>query len=396
MSPTRRGWTLMWLGMLAVLAAAGFAWIWLTTPVRAGFDALMYTSFALEYSGETFAAATEGARQVFAEHADPAEIARIGWPWSGFDDPTRDRWVGIYRMRPAYPLIVAALWFPLNDAAPMAVAFLSVFGLTAALGLGLPALVGYRITVIMLLLMYLNPFFGRWLVFLQTDGLGLALFAAAFVAGACYLAAARAYWLVVMLCAATLLAFTRQTGVLLPLTFGATAIVVCLADRTSARRAATVAGLGLVPLAFFSAYTALAGLPSFADMLQDIPTRHFLLPDVANPLQELVVQNRRQVPTLFRSLLADGPLLAFCAAALVVGFGGLLTLRGTWRIAFIILPIVTPVLYLVHPSYSELERTLAPIWFSLSLGAAALVVAAWDIVRVRLVGTPVAESESAP
>ena len=148
------------IGVLTIAGLVGFLWLWNIVGVHPGFDTLMYLTFALEFTGQPLSQATDGAWQQFVQHASHAavQVHADAWPWQGFDDPARDRWEGIYRMRPLYPLAIAALYPALGLVASVGVAVLTVIGITLVLGLGLPGLVGIPVTAVVILLSYINPF----------------------------------------------------------------------------------------------------------------------------------------------------------------------------------------------------------------------------------------------
>lgn len=69
-------------------------------------------------------------------------------------------------------------------------------------------------------------------------------------------------------------AFNRQTGVVLTLSLGFLTVVALGVRRDVWRRLAAATFATAIPIALFSVYGMVAGLPTFADMLQDTPTRH--------------------------------------------------------------------------------------------------------------------------
>lgn len=173
LSATKRAVLLLCLGLVA------WAVLWSITSPRAGYDTLWYELFGLRYAGATEQQQVDGSWAVFAAHADPAVVARHAdaWPWKGHEDASRQRWVGLYQMRPVFPILVAATHPLLGDAATLTPSVVAVVAFTLAVGLAAWTLLGPAGTALLLMLSFANPLFAGWLIHLTTDGLGVALWA---------------------------------------------------------------------------------------------------------------------------------------------------------------------------------------------------------------------------
>jgi len=80
-----------------VLAAAGWLVLWVTTTPRTGWDGLMYHRFALEYAGAPVAEQEAVALSLFEGYADPAHVEAVAAGIERLGQPSRERWVDIYR-----------------------------------------------------------------------------------------------------------------------------------------------------------------------------------------------------------------------------------------------------------------------------------------------------------
>jgi hypothetical protein len=276
----------------AVLAVGGWLVLWDTTRPRTSWDSLMYHRIALEYAGVPVSEQTDVAWTLFATYASPADVELVeagmregNSPWGAMEDPSRERWVDIYRSRPLYALLVAAGYPVLDLGAPLLVSAAAVLLFTVSLALGVGLLAGYAAAFAAVFLSFANPLFARWLVFLQPDGLSIGLWAACLALAALFMRFGTRRWLVVLLVAAVALSFTRPLGVFLPVVLGICAAAALVARRPEWRRLALGAGAAAVAVAAFTGYSYLFGLPTVTDALQDLPSRHFVRPEVADPVQ---------------------------------------------------------------------------------------------------------------
>ena len=380
--------------LLSAAAVAVIAWlvVWPNTAPRTSWDSLMYHRFALEYAGASSDEATSGALTIFERYASDRDVQMTrdgmragGSPWDAMQDPVREPWVDLYRSRPLYAVLVAAGYPVLGLRAPLLVSAGAVLVFTVALLVGLGAIVGYGAALVAAIIGFANPLFARWLVFLQPDGLSLALWTAGLVAAAGLVHFGGRRWLAGLVVAAMALSFTRPLGVFLPVAVGIP-FVMALAVRSGAWRRLGLATLATaIPVAIFAAYSHLLGLPGAGDVLQDLPSRHWLRPEVADPVRWTwdVATTQIKEP-LVPTLLGDPTLWV----PLVVGVVGLLVVGRSWALAPMVAAVaVVPLAYLIHPQLSEAPRTMAPIWLSLQVGMALL--AARAITRLDAIGRSV-------
>lgn len=380
--------------LLSAAAVAVIAWlvVWPNTEPRTSWDSLMYHRFALEYAGASSEQATSGAWTIYERYASDRDVQLTlagiragGSPWDAMEEPARERWVGLYRSRPLYTVLVAAGYPVLGLRAPLLVSAGAVLIFTVALLVGLGAIVGYGAALVAAIIGFANPLFARWLVFLQPDGLSLALWTAGLVAAAGLVHFGGRRWLAGLVVAAMALSFTRPLGVFLPVAMGIP-FAIALAVRSDAWRRLGLATLATaIPVAIFAAYSHLLGLPGAGDALQDLPSRHWLRPEVADPVRWTwdVATTQIKEP-LIPTLLGDPTLWV----PLVVGVVGLLVVGRSWALAPMVAAVaVVPLAYLIHPQLSEAPRTMAPVWLSLQVGMA--LVAARAITKLDAMGRSV-------
>ena len=374
------------IALLALLGLIAWVAVWNTTPqARAGYDTLWYARFAYIYSGASEDAANDMAWELVTRYGDQAFLSymeeRDGWPWQGFDDPSRERWVGIYQMRPIMPLVSAAAYPLLGIDAPLAASALAVVVLVIAAGVALAPVAGSMTALVVVLLSLINPHASGWLVHLTTDGLGMALWFAVLAASAPFVTGGGRHWLLAVAGAALLLAFTRQTATIVPLTFGLATVVAVIGRATVWRRFAALTAATVPALIIFAVFSRVANFPSFGDMLQDVPTTHFSRPDVYDPIGFIVDANLRLLPAIVDTFFRH-PVLP-----LIVGLGiaGFLIRPRWWALPWAIAVATIPLLHVAHPIITGLPRTVAPAWFSLNLGIGLLVAAAVDLWRRRRV-----------
>ena len=361
---TKRAVLLLCLGLVAWVV------LWSITSPRAGYDTLWYELFGLRYAGATEQQQVAESWAVFAAYADPDVVARHtdAWPWQGHDDPSRQRWVGLYQMRPVFPILVAATHPLAGEAATLTPSVMAVVIFTLAVGLAAWTLLGPAGSAVLLLLSFANPLFAGWLIHLTTDGLGLALWAAMLLFAARWIQDGTRGWLVALLMVSLVAAFNRQTGVVLTLSLGFLTVVALGARQDVWRRLAAATFATAVPITLFSVYGMVAGLPTFADMLQDTPTRHFLNPEHPNLPRYVLAKVVEQAPVLLDRLLAEPHLWI----PSVLGMLGLALARTWWAWLFLTSLVFLPVLHFVHPILTEANRTLAPAWFNVHVGLVLL------------------------
>ncbi|HEY2888915.1 MAG TPA: hypothetical protein VGJ17_09880 [Candidatus Limnocylindrales bacterium] len=377
------------VGHVAVLAAVGVAaWaiLWGSGLTRVRYDTLWYASFTYQDAGLPREAAWARSWDLVQQLGSPELLASLpraanGSWFDGWDDPKRARWVGIYAMRPAMPLLGALAYPVLGTDAPIAVSVLAVVLLVLAAWVVVGPLAGAGVAAVFLAIDALNPLLSTWLIFLMPDGLGLGLWLVALGGAAAYAADGRRRWAVVAAVATLALAFDRPSAVLVPAIFGASTVVAAILRGPWRRFAIATLATGMAAAAF-TGWAAIAGYPSFHDFLEDLPTNHFAKVDVGHPVEEMLpyaLDLVRATP----GYLADHPLIA---AAIALGVVGLLASRRWWSVPFLLALPGVAALALAHPVATEVERTIAPAWLSIDLGLAVLVarVAAGAWVRMRM------------
>ena len=387
------------LGAL-LLAASGWLVLWDTTSPRTGWDGLMYHRFALEYVGAPVEEQESVAWYLFERYGDPALVEPVSAgieagnsPWEAISQPSRERWVDIYRSRPMYPLLVGAAYPLFGSVAPLLVSALAVLIFTAAMVVGIGRLHGYGVALVSVLLTFSNPRLSQWLISLVPDGLGIALWTASLVLTALYVRGGSRRWLLAFAATAALLAFTRPIGAFLAPTLLLAAGAAGLARRPEWRRLALASATSILLVGIFALYSILMELPGLRDQLQDLPTRHFNRPDVADPLAWTVEVARLQLSDPLLPTFAGDPSLWGPMVIAVIGF---VVIGRSWSLSpFVAAILVLPLAYLAHPQLSEAPRIMAPIWASLSLGMALVVV--WVIGQLQALPiSPDPRSSTAP
>ncbi|MGH2668043.1 MAG: hypothetical protein ACRDH5_02790, partial [bacterium] len=208
-----------------LVGVVGWAALWLGTVPRADWDSLVYHKYAFEYAGLAPQEQDELSWQLFTRYASPNLVLYVaetldGEEWHSDVGPHSTRWALQYRMRPAYPTLVAAGYPLLGARAPLAVSAFAVVLFVATTLVGLHILAGWRVAVIATGLGILNVLFTPWLVALMTDGLGTSLWAVTLTTGALWISQGRLVWLAALALAVLALCFTRPIGVLSPAVFG--------------------------------------------------------------------------------------------------------------------------------------------------------------------------------
>lgn len=364
------------LAISVLVGVAAWAMMWFSTDARAGWDSLVYHKYAFEYAGLPSEQQDALSWDLFARYAPPTMVLYVsetldGQKWH-FDVESNDRrWALQYRMRPAYPALVAAGYPLLGTRAPLAVSAFAAVLFVATTFVGLSTLAGYRVAVIAAGLGIFNILFTPWLVALMTDGLAISLWAVTLTTGALWVAQGRMVWLVALGLAVLALCLTRPLGLLSPVVFGLGTLAAALARAGKWRRLLAATVTASAPALAVTGFFAVAGFPGFMDLLQDLPTVHFSSPDIADPIGWTLSNALYQVNEMFLLGLLARPLTLLAVAGSIAG---LVLVRRWWTAPFLAALLVVPIAYVVHPETSELARTLAPAWVSVHAGLALLVV----------------------
>jgi hypothetical protein len=362
-----------------LIGVAGWLLVWFQTEPRANFDSLIYHTHALEYAGLDREEADAVSWQIFARYATERErtvvAETIGETWS---TPADGRWMDLYQMRPLYPLLVAAAYPVVGERAPMTVSAAVTIGFVVTTALGFGLLFGWRAAGFASLAALLQVHFTQWLVFLATDGLAMTLWAATLMAVAFHARTGRWAWLAVIGLAVVALGLTRPTSSLAPMVPAVCAGAAFVARKPVWRRFGVATVAALVPAATVVLAQGLLGFPSLVDVLQEMPTRHFALPDIEDPVGYTIRVLQWAVPQRLLPTLVEQPLLLATVAAGIAG----LALNRSWTAAiFLSGLVVVPVAWVIHPVWFDGGRILAPAWVSLSLGVG--LFAEWLLVATR-------------
>jgi hypothetical protein len=370
------------LGGALLVGALGWLVLWFQTEPRANFDSLVYHTHALEYAGLSREAADARSWEIYARYADDLERTiiedTIDLPYS---TPVADRWMGLYQMRPLYPALVAVAHPVLGIRAPMAVSALVTVGYVVVTFVGLGLLLGYRVAGFATLAALLQTNFTHWLVFLATDGLSMLGWAASILGTALYVKTGRLAWLAVILVAVLGLGLARPNSSLVPFVPMACTVAALIARSPVWRRFAAATIAALLSAAAVVAGQAVLGFPGIADVLQEIPTQHFALPDITDPVGYTIALNRWAIPDVLLPTLLSQPLLLGSIAA---GFAGLVIQRSWTTAPFLVAAVIAPLAWVIHPVWFDAGRIMAPVWVSLNVGIALLVNTALQTQRDRI------------
>ena len=374
------------VGLSLIVGLVGWAMLWLGTTSRAGWDSLVYHKFAFEYAGLDRDHQDARSWELFARYGSTSLVLYVsesldGEAWHFDLEPEQARWGLQYRMRPAYPALVAAAFPVLGARAPLAVSALAVVLLVVTTFAGLNLLAGLRVAVLATGLGLLNIFLTPWLVNLMPDGLAIGLWALTLTTGALWISQGRWIWLAALGLTVFALCLTRPLGVLAPAVFALSALGAAI-TRAGVWRAFAVATLvAIVPALAVTWLFTSAGYPGWLDLLQDLPTQHFSVPDVADPVAWIVTMDLGLLGQTMPVGLLGRPLVA---ALLVGGVIGLLLPGRWWTSPFLAAMPVVLLSFLLHPSATEIDRTLAPAWVSVNTGLALLVVVGAVRWRTRI------------
>lgn len=381
---TKAGARIAAVAFLVATGVVAWAVLWNSGLTRVRYDTLWYASFTYEDAGLAREAAWARSWDLVGRYGSPDLLASLphaanGSWFAGWDDPKRARWVGIYAMRPAMPLLAAAAFPILGTDAPVAVSVLAVVLLVLVAWVVLGPLAGAAGAGLFLAIGAVNPLLTRWLIFLMPDGLGLGPWLLAIGGVAVHVTDGRRRWVIAAALATLVLAFDRPSAMLVPAILGGCALVALVCHGPWQRF-----GIGAVATAMaaaaFSLWAALLGFPSFHDFLEDLPTDHFARVDDGDPIGKMLPYAADLVRAT-PGYLVDQPVVA---AAIVLGLIGLIGAKRWWTAPFLIALPAIAVLALAHPVATEVERTTAPAWISIDLGLALVLARIGGWLRARL------------
>lgn len=365
-------------------------------------DTYQYARQTLLYLGKSHEEAVHGATQMFCQDVSQSTLRNATIDQGGpavssklppyeacmqlYRDgltPTNSRYIAIFTARPGYPLLSAG--------------FASVFGLRAGLWIAamLCTLVASGLIIILLRsagagvltalggqAIYLAAPTGYWGSRMLTDGPSLAATLLALL-GAWRLARQRirsgALLLLAGFFAGFVVRYSSQSMVAAALMVGA---ALCLWRVPSSRTRGMKWLLGLSAGGAVLSQVATAALdwPGVNDSLQDTFSKHFIRPDVPDPVLRLLSLNLRfwaYYPVL------EPTALLVVLVLIVVGV-------ALWRrdAVFAALTIVVAATgfgtVIVHPVSSQADRLMVAVWLLIALGVPLLL----SDLRRRLVPAP--------
>jgi len=286
--------------------------------------------------------------------------------------PSSPRYLAIFTSRPGYPLLAApfaaalglrlGLWLAAMLCTLLA-SFL-VIALLRAAGCTVPVALGGQA-------LYLAAPTGYWGSRMLTDGPSLATTMLTLL-GAWYLVRRRMRSGAVLLTAGFVTGFvvrySSETMVALFLALGA---LVCLKWVPSARHRGTAVLAGICGGAFVLSelVSTLLGWPGMSESLQDTFTRHFIRPDVSNPVGRLVTLNLR-----FWGYFPVSEPTALLVGAGLIAVAVLLVRRdAAYGVLMIAVALTGVGTVAAHPLVSQADRLMVPVWLLAVLGLPRLV-----------------------
>jgi hypothetical protein len=352
-------------------------------------DTYQYARQTLLYMGKSHADAVHGATQMFCQDVsqstvrsaaiDQGAVSSNTSPYEAcmqlYPDgltPKTARYVAIFTSRPGYPLLSAG--------------FASVFGLRAGLWMAamLCTLIGSVLIIILLRsagvgvltalggqAIYLAAPTGYWGSRMLTDGPSLAATLLTLL-GAWWLTRQRIRSGTILLLAGFFAGFvirySSESMVAAALVVGA-ALCLWLVPSSRTRGTKWLLGLSVGGAIASQIATAALGWPGINDSLQDTFTKHFIRPDVSNPVTKLVSLNEK--------FWAYYPVLEPTALLLALGLvvvGVALLRREPVFAALTIAVAATGVgTVIVHPVSSQADRLMVAVWLLIALGVPLLL-----------------------
>lgn len=355
-------------------------------------DTYQYARQTLRILGDSQAQAVHGAVVMFCQDAgqSAARSATLDYGSSGTGSayesgyahclhtyrngltPSSPRYIAIFTSRPGYPLLAApfaaafglrfGLWLTAL-LCTLAGGFL-VLALLRAAGCGRPAALSGQA-------LYLAAPTGYWGSRMLTEGPSLA---------ATLLTLLGAWWLVrrrfgpgvtalvLGFAGGFAVRYSSEQLIALLLTLGALA---CLAWVRSARHRGTMVLAAASGGSFLLSelLSTLLGWPGMSESLQDTFTRHFIRPDVADPVSRLVHLDLR-----FWGYYPVSQPTALLAAAALTALAVLLVRRAAVYGVLVIAAAASGVCAVAaHPLASQADRLMVPVWLLLALGLPPLL-----------------------
>lgn len=362
--------------ILLILASLG-AWMvrWTGAPSHASGDTFWYSRTALEDAGWAPEAATvEAARLALDDPRAGADSAAVA-NWIRTAATIDPRYPAIFDERPLYPLTATPFLVLLGPAGMVVPVLVGALIAGAAVGWLVVSRTGRPLVGVATAIALFALPTGAAMTLEYADALMLGLWAVALAAASTYLARPRRRWLVVLAVAAVLMGWTKLAN---EVALAAALLGVAgyeLLRRRPWRTAAALAAVAGVAVVVQLLVLQVSGAAGLMTSVQDLLTRHFADPDVANPITRLIRIDLGLVKAVPGRVLGMSPLdlLAFAGGAV-----GLVLAPGRWRLPWIAGAVATLGVVALHPVGSEIPRLLAPVWLTVVVGLGLLLNAALD------------------
>ncbi len=373
-------------------------------------DTYQYARLTLHYMGDSRTEAIHGATAMYCQNAGQAALrsasvldsdstARTGYyacleVFKAGLTPDSARYRAIFDSRPGYPLMSAALAEVVGLRLGMWLVALLCTLVAGAVVLVLVRSAGGSVPAALAgLIGFLAAPTGYWGTRMLTDGPALAT---------TMITVLGAYWLIRQrvrvggaLFAAGLVGgfairYSSEQMVVLLLTLAAW-VLLWRVPAARTRGTTWLAGLGTAGAALSMTLTTALSWPGIPESLQDTFTRHFIRPDVPNPLRRLFSLDLRfwqYYPVL------DSTSLLLLVGLVVVAV--LLWRRDRLFAAPLIAVALSGVATVTaHPVASQADRLMVAVWIMIAAGV-PLLVSDWGRRRVPAAAAPAAISVKLP
>ena len=357
------------LAVVLVAAALAFVVHFDGSPRRASGDTYYYLSQALEFARVPSQQAHQQAGEIVC-----AEIHRAHLRNPTLSDCTQyvvnppRRYVEIFTSRPGWPLLLSPFVGALGPWRGAIVAIFLVALLAAALVHAALRQVTGPVAAAAGAVAFSLLGTGTWAAWLLPEGAVFACTALALLGTTTWLGGGRAGLWVVASALVMLYACKPANGAAVSASLLAGGLV--LAALPSRRGlGALLAGLGAAGLAGWMLVSRVLGLPSLEDTLQDLATRHYVVPDMPDPYFRLRNMNEQLWTAQLDRWLGIPQPLPVILAACVVAAVTLPRVGAVW--AFVASSAVGIVV--LHPLVSQYDRLLAPAWLAVCAAVAGVV-----------------------
>ena len=404
--PRRFGWRRLvveavWVLLVVVLAALVFSVRYQDPRRVATGDSFWYMRQALIFSGQSVDDATRESARLVCQDINRSAVDRDMQPTcktyisTGFSP----RYVAIFDSRPGYPLFAAPFvavlgaWTGMMAATlllALAAAALAYLAVWMATGLRLAGAVGS-------VLLFVLPS-GFWMYRMLAES--------AVVAG-CFavLIATMLIWrgrpiglALVVPALAWLFTVRSASGMAVTLVMLIAAVLTLIRrpSQVSRRGLLVTVGVAVAALALWSVLSAVLGLPSLNETIQDLATTHYRHPDIANPYEFLIQKNVQYWRGQIKQVLLAPVALIAALGAFAVLWMRMRSVAWMW----ILMGLIGIMMQVAHPARSEWGRMMLliniPIACALGYGAAlAIGRVRWPGSRKGLHPQPSPISESA-